>query len=217
MECFTELKQYQRAHRNNFSENLVLRSHRGVSWLKRAEMCEDDPDAKFIFLWIAFNAIYAQDLDSLRLREAESFSKFIEKLLALDNENELSNIVWQEFSGSIRVLLNNPFVFQPFWEYQNGSIDEDEFKTRFAAAKSSAARALGNAKTNIVLRLVLQRLYTLRNQLIHGGATWNSSVNREQLRDANCLLHKLVPALIDIMMRNPDELWGDANYPVVAL
>ena len=217
MERFTELKQYQRSHRNNFSENLALRSHRGLSWLKRAEMCEDDPDAKFIFLWIAFNAIYAQDLDTLKLREAESFSKFIEKLLALDNENELSDIVWQEFSGSIRVLLNNPFVFQPFWEYQNGSIDEDEFKTRFASAQSSAARALGNAKTNVVLRLVLQRLYTLRNQLIHGGATWNSSVNREQLRDANCLLHKLVPALIDIMMRNPDELWGDANYPVVAL
>lgn len=61
MERFTELKQYRRAHRNNFSENLALRSHRGVSWLNRAEMCEDDPDAKFIFLWIAFNEIYAQD------------------------------------------------------------------------------------------------------------------------------------------------------------
>ena len=34
-----------------------------------------------------------------------------------------------------------------------------------------------------VLSIVLSRIYTLRNQLVHGGATWDSSVNREQLRD----------------------------------
>lgn len=123
--------------------------------------------------------------------------------------------MWQEFPRSIRVLLNNQYVYQPFWDYQNGNITEDEFKTRFAESKSKAAKALGNTQTQTVLQLVLQRLYTLRNQLIHGGATWNSRVNREQLRDANCFLHKLVPALLDIMMRNPKELWGTANYPVV--
>lgn len=213
--AYPALKDYQRANRDNFGDSLALRSHRGLSWLQRAEMCDDDPDAKFIFLWIAFNAIYAQDLDALKLREAESFSRFIEKLLSLDSENVLPNMVWQEFPGSIRVLLNNQYVYQPFWDYQNGTITEDEFKTRFAASKSRAAKALGNTQTQIVLQLVLQRLYTLRNQLIHGGATWNSRVNRDQLRDANSFLHKLVPALLDIMMRNPNELWGDANYPVV--
>ena len=59
------------------------------------------------------------------------------------------------------------------------------------------------------------RLYTLRNQLIHGGATWNGSVNREQLRDCVGLLSKLVPVIIDLMMDSPDTLWGDACYPVV--
>lgn len=215
MDRYSALKAYQRANRENFGDSLALRSHRGLSWLQRAEMCDDDPDAKFIFLWIAFNAIYAQDLDALKLREAESFSRFIEKLLSLDSENVLTNMVWQEFPGSIRVLLNNQYVYQPFWDYQNGTITEGEYKTRFAASKSKAAKALGNTQTQIVLQLVLQRLYTLRNQLIHGGATWNSRVNRDQLRDANAFLHKLVPALLDIMMRNPNELWGDANYPVV--
>ena len=32
-----------------------------LSWLHRAEQCEDE-DGRFIFLWIAFNAAYAQDL-----------------------------------------------------------------------------------------------------------------------------------------------------------
>ena len=38
-----------------------LRVHRALSWLERAEKEEDDPDAAFIFYWIAFNAAYAQD------------------------------------------------------------------------------------------------------------------------------------------------------------
>ena len=37
-----------------------LRVHRAISWIGRAEVCGTDADAKFIFLWIAFNAAYAQ-------------------------------------------------------------------------------------------------------------------------------------------------------------
>ena len=215
MTYYTDLKNFQRAHRDNFSESLTLRTHRGLSWLNRAEQSENDPDAKFIFLWIAFNAIYAQDFDSIKSTESNNFSRFLDKLLNIDSEHLISNLVWQEFPNSIRVLLDNEFVFNPFWDYHNGNITEQEYKDHFNSAKSLASKALGNMQTNVVLRLVLSRLYTLRNQLIHGGATWNSSVNRNQLRDANNFLHKLIPALLTIMMENPNELWGDANYPVV--
>ena len=37
-----------------------LRMRRATSWLARAEQERDDPDAAFIFYWIAFNAAYAQ-------------------------------------------------------------------------------------------------------------------------------------------------------------
>lgn len=30
---------------------------------------------------------------------------------------------------------------------------------------------------------LLRRLYVLRNQLVHGSATWNSSANRAKVRD----------------------------------
>ena len=65
------------------------------------------------------------------------------------------------------------------------------------------------------LGVVFNRLYTLRNQMMHGGATWNSSVNRHQLRDGTNLLGKLVPIIISLMLENPRTLWGDACYPVV--
>ena len=59
-----------------------------------------------------------------------------------------------------------------------------------------------------VLSIVLSRIYTLRNQLIHGGATWGSSVNREQLRDCTNFMAKLVPLVIEVMMDHPETLWG---------
>jgi len=66
-----------------------------------------------------------------------------------------------------------------------------------------------------LLGALFNRLYALRNQLIHGGAIWNGAVNREQLRDCAGLLGKPVPLIIELMMDSADTLWGDACYPVV--
>jgi hypothetical protein len=63
--------------------------------------------------------------------------------------------------------------------------------------------------------ILLSRIYTLRNQLIHGGATWGSSVNRDQVRDCVGFMGKLVPLVIEVMLDHPETLWGDACYPVV--
>ena len=55
----------------------------------------------------------------------------------------------------------------------------------------------------------------LNNQLIHGGATYKSSVNRDQVRDSANLLGRLIPLIIEIMLDNPEEAWGEIYYPVV--
>lgn len=75
--------------------------------------------------------------------------------------------------------------------------------------------ALAKRDTVTELPVVLSRIYTLRNQLIHGGARWNSSVNRDQMRDCTNFMAKLVSVVIAIMLDNADALWGDACYPVV--
>jgi len=50
---------------------------------------------------------------------------------------------------------------------------------------------------------------------VHGGATWNSDVNRDQVRDGASLLGCLLPIFIDLMMDNPGHEWPMPNYPVV--
>ncbi|MCU0694833.1 MAG: hypothetical protein MUF54_25960, partial [Polyangiaceae bacterium] len=165
----------------------------------------------------AFNAAYATEIDE-RYRESEqqTFRGFLEKLTQLDMaEKRFEQLVWTEFPKSIRVLLDNKYVFADFWSFQNGSLPEAEYQTKFAAANRAAHVALGRQDTVTVLSIVLSRIYTLRNQVIHGGATWGSSVNREQMRDCTNFMAKLVPLVIEVMMDHPETLWGDAVYPVV--
>ncbi|MCK9517223.1 MAG: HEPN domain-containing protein [Ottowia sp.] len=210
------LKQRHRLRRDVEPENLRLRIHRALSWLHRAEQA-DDLDGKFIFLWIAFNAAYATEIDdSHRLSEQETFKAFLQKLCDLDlAAKRIDALVWNEFSGSIRTLLDNPYVFQSFWDSRNGKISEADWQARFARGKQLAHAALASGDTPLLLGVVFNRLYTLRNQLMHGGATWNGTVNREQLRDCARLMGKLVPLVIELMMEHPGTLWGDACYPVV--
>ena len=215
---YEKLKARQRAERHAHHPNLALRVHRALSWLNRAEQLatEGDQDGSFVFLWIAFNAAYATEIDDrYRLSEQDSFRAFLQKLKDLDHPGRIEKLLWTEFAGSIRVLLDNQYVFQDFWNFKNGTLTEDEWKRRFVDAKKVAQLALASRDSVTVLSVVMSRIYTLRNQLVHGGATWNSSVNRDQIRDCSNFLGKLVPLVIEIMLDNSTTLWGDACYPVV--
>lgn len=212
------LKQRHRTLREGYPPNLNLRVHRALSWLKRSEMAvsEGDDDGRFIFLWIAFNAVYASEIDErCGLSEQATFMSFLERLCGLDTSKRIDNLVWKEFAGGIRVLLDTPFVFQSFWDFQAGKLGEDEWLARFAKGKKTAQQALASGRTPALLGVVFNRLYTLRNQLIHGGATWNGKVNRKQLRDCGQLLGKLVPVILDLMLDHPEIDWGSACYPVL--
>jgi len=213
---YKTLKARHRKERDGYHINLSLRVHRALSWLDRAEKSDDDLDAQYIFLWIAFNAAYANEfvLD-VQLSEQKVFSDFLKRLCELDKERLLDQLVWSEFTGSIRMLLDNKYIFKPFWDYQAGRITREAWEEDFRKAKTQTNQALGKRNTASVLKNIFSRLYTLRNQILHGGSTWNSSVNTDQKRDGARLLGKIVPAVICIMMDNPDTLWGDACYPVV--
>ena len=155
------LKAKQRELRAGFPETMGLRAHRSISWIGRAQQATDD-DGRFIFLWIAFNAAYA------------------------DEE-----------------------------EHHNGIAGFEDWEERFRTSQRRFARALQARDTVAVLSLVFDRLYVLRNQLVHGGATWNSRVNRDQVRDGAAILAFLMPVFVDVMMDHPGEDWGRPFYPVV--
>ncbi len=200
-------------HRGNV---LSLRLRRSLSWLTPAVAQEDDPDSVFIFCWIAFNALYVEDSSGGRRdSERQIFDAYFSKIIGLDENNAVYSAIWQNFTGPIRVLLNNRYVFEPFWKHYNGVDGYENWETRFEASKRRVRSALATTDTVRVLTTMFDRLYVLRNQMIHGGATWDGSVNRRQVNDGAAIMAFLVPLFIELMMDNPKEDWGKPYYPSI--
>lgn len=65
-------------------------------------------------------------------------------------------------------------------------------------------RAVLDKRVDVLLQVILDRLSMLRNQLVHGGTTWASSVNRAQLRDGVAILGTLVPVILALMVEMKD-------------
>ena len=221
---------------NTYPDNLSLRVHRANSWIQRAEMADDDHDIAFACYWIAFNPAYAEDPEAPtedsdshaedqaattdspeRERERVLFRNYFRRILDLDTDRAIYEAIWNRFSGPIRILLENKYVFQPFWKHVNGVPGYQDWESRFDLDRDRISRALAGQDTLRILTLLFDRLYVLRNQILHGGATWNSSVNRSQVRDGATIMGFLVPLFVNTMMDNPSRPWGANYYPVMNL
>ena len=209
------LKTKHRQLRDGHPEPIRLRVHRALSWLGRAEAETEDQDVRFILLWIGFNAAYAADLDRALDGARGHFNSFFDRLVSLDEDQRIYEAVWQRFSNEIRLLLSNKFVFAPFWSNKNGVPGNEDWADRLAKGQNVVATAIAKHNTPKILSVMFDRLYVLRNQLIHGGATWHGSVNRDQVRDGAAVMSWLLPIFIDIMMDHPEHEWGMPYYPVV--
>jgi hypothetical protein len=192
-----------------------VRLHRALSWLGRADAEAGDPDARFLFLWIAFNAAYARQMGTDE-SERDRVREFLARLVGLDAAGSLQGTLFGQFSGPIRTLIENKCVYQPFWTAQQTWDSSEAWRDGFEAGKRAALRALMDKDTVLVLSIVFDRLYVLRNQLVHGGATWNSGVNRQQVKDGVAILGSLLPIVLDLMIAHPDADHGEILYPVVA-
>ncbi|MGI9310877.1 MAG: hypothetical protein ACR2P7_04990 [bacterium] len=195
---------------------------RSLSWLEKSEETENAHE-KFIFLWIAFNSAYGTDdigADAAgeRIPEAKRFEKFLQDVLDRDKENEIRDILWTTFSGPIRLLLINQYVFGPFWDFVRGLKSEQEWMNRFRIYDRRVKKALKSGNTHAVLVEIFNRLYTLRNQVFHGGTTFEKGWGKTQLRDGSRIMASLVPVILTIMQSEIDaspasEVWGNVSYP----
>ncbi len=199
---------------DNLDNAFRTRIHRSISWLKEAELNEQNSDLQFILLWIGFNASYAIELGTDETApERKRLHTFLERIVAIDQERKLFHLIWTTYSGPIRILIENRFVYKLFWDFQRGmSVHwESEFNKSIERANSLLAK--GDVAG--VMEIVLDRLYVLRNQLIHGGSTCGSKVNRKQVQDGCRIMLSILPVILEIMLTDPYSDWGEIAYPVV--
>lgn len=210
----SNLKRKLKSLQSEIPESHAIRLHRAISWLCAAEEHDKLPDMRLICLWISMNSLYAMDEARFeRMQERERFADFVDRLVACDQDFRLYNILWNKFSGPIRLLVENKFVYGPFWDNLRGEVRS--WEKGFQQSIADANQALSKKNVPYLLRIVLDRLYVLRNQLIHGGATYKSQVNRTQVRDGGNILLALLPVVIELMMQHPGNDWGKIYFPPV--
>jgi hypothetical protein len=208
------LKRKLKVLQSDLSDSHAIRLHRSISWLRAAEEQEKIPDLRLICLWVSMNSLYAMDEDQFkRMQERERFADFVGRLVTCDHESRLYSILWNKFSGSVRMLIESKYVYGPFWDSLRG--EARNWEKGFQQSILDASEALSKKNVPYLLRIVLDRLYVLRNQLIHGGATYNSKVNRAQVKDGGNILLALLPIIIELMMQNPENDWGMIYFPPV--
>lgn len=215
------LKKKHADNKHNVGDGFSLRIYRAISWLAKANDLAktQESDLAFVTLWISFNALYADELPLSQNRgisDKSPFKDFIRKIGKYDKQERLYDLIWNRYPQSIRTLLNNQYAFTPFWQYQNGTFSKKAWEEDFDKDKKQALKYLSDKNnTDLLLTIVFERLYTIRNQIVHGGATYASSVNRKQVKDAVNILGDFLPLIIDIMMNHPEQDWGKPFYPPV--
>ena len=231
---FKQLKKMHRELRDDcFEKEFNIRIHRSLSWLNRAEQEDKDMDAKFIFLWISLNSAYSIHLNTYERHADEGLRLDFFKTLLKNGQDKIHVIIYKRFFQEVKSILDNAFILTSFWQ------GKKDWKTKLKNEKKAVQDALRNRNdlqvltlknekkavrdtlrdrndTDYILGILFRRLYVLRNQIFHGGATWQGKLNRQQVEDGASLLSYLVPVMLEIMMKNPKDNWGILAYPPTA-
>jgi len=202
------------------SEHNEHRMRRARSWLEQSRKVASDEE-KFICLWIAFNAAYGgESTGKDEIPETKWFTDFLNEIIKRDEHNEIEKILWETFSGPVRILLDNRYVFAPFWESVREPSTNNDWRRQFESNRDKTRSNLGKRNVHGVCSEVFRRLYQLRNQVIHGGVTFKKGWGRTQLRDGSHIMEAIVPVTLKIMQADIDnnsnsEVWGKIAYPRV--
>jgi len=210
-----ELKTRQRAIRDNFVDNdFAIRVHRAISWIRRGELEVDDPDARFVFFWIGFNALYASKSEyGSTASELYRMERRFEDIVRFDTEKRIHNAIWVSLWDPCRNLLDNEYAYELRWRWEDGDPAAADWADRFEREKKKVHASLGKGDTVEVLGTLFKRLYCVRNQLFHGNATFGGEKNRSQITDGAKILTALLPLIVDLMMINHAHDWGRIQYP----
>ena len=195
------------------------RMRRARSWLAQSGNVESDEE-KFICLWIAFNAAYGGEpsgADGDGPNETQRINAFLKKIIYHDERNgkKIKAILLDTYHKQIEELLYNRYAFKAFWQYVRGEPQGAGWDSQLERKNDGFWIDLEKENVFDVFREVFWRLYQLRNQVFHGGMTFQEGWGRTQLAQGRLIMEDIVPAILKIMDENPGSDWGKVAYPRV--
>ncbi|GAB6167468.1 HEPN domain-containing protein [Thermostilla marina] len=213
-----ELRRMWKPHKERLAETeegaaTNIRFHRACSWLQQAEAADEAfADFALVGRWIAFNALYGKWDDDRREPEPDlaGWRAFVDRMVRLDANGHIASIL-QEHKRLVQAILDDEYLSRHFWE--------DPTPNRAKRAKRGKHESHTwylNRQWTLILDRVLQRIYLLRCQLVHGAATCQGKLNRTSVRLCNTMLDHLVRTFLLIWVESgAGEDWGSLCYPPI--
>jgi hypothetical protein len=206
----------RRLVREDRENDLRVRVHRACKALELAERLDADgergtEDAALVFRWVALNALYGRwdEASGMPTKDRTALDEFTSECVRHDRER--MGAALEPVLELGRELVESSFLHARFW--QDGEWDA-------VRPRKGKGRQLLEAKREgrygAALHQVLIVAYFLRCQIVHGGATLGSEVNRVTVVPAAQVLRLVVPQLTAIVIEHGlDMAWGEICYPPV--
>ena len=199
-------------------EGLRIRVHRSLRALSQAEEIEAGSDsssaldAAFVFRWVALNALYGQwdDERGMAMKDRVALDRFTSQARLVDTSDRLVSAL-ETVSDDARTLLESPFLIERFWR------DQEWDQVRPARGRAAKFRGeIREERQGAALHRLLIAVYFLRCQIVHGGATLGSNMNRVTVEPGSRILAVLCGQLIALVVEHGLEMeWGEICYPPV--
>jgi hypothetical protein len=197
------------------------RLHRARSWICAAKaLGPNQHHAEFIFLYIAFNALFGRrQYEGSKEEQSKDRQEFIDRVSAMSVHgsragDRLLQRALQACQEECGELILNYFLRDTYWRKEKTS---RELKAEFIRQRYRAEKEFRKGRWNCQLELVLRRLAVLRNQILHGCVTYGtSSKGLPSLLAGLAVLRQIVPALYELMAKYGHHVtWPAIPYPRV--
>lgn len=200
-------------------QGLLDRLQRADSWIQAASGLEPDQlHEAFIFLYIAFNCLYGRrKYEGDETQIEEDLDAFFSKILAMHGTDvQHGGTILKDALTTCRqdgaVLIRDRFLVNRYWR---GTQPPAALQAKLNKEALGALEALVDSAYREFLSLVFRRISVLRNQVMHGCATYGArSYGRASLTKALRVLRALVPAFYQLVRRyGHDVVWDPIPYP----
>jgi hypothetical protein len=160
--------------------------------------------------WIAFNSLYGQwDGEALEpVTDNVCWRHFVDRMLSLDEGNHVIDAL-MENKPLVMTIFDDEYLSRYFWQEPT-----EERANRSKKTKFDARTWYLQGNWTLILDRLIERIYLLRSQLVHGAATYNGRLNRTSIRHCSQMMDHLLRAFLLVWIHyGADEDWGIMCYP----
>ncbi len=200
-------------------QSLAERLERAESWITAASSLHTTQlHERFLFLCIALNSLLTRrryEGEKALLRE--DLDEFLKKILVLSKlDEDRGGTILKKAIQACRqdgaVLIRDRFLKDAYWRRSEAS---PELQQRLVREALHATSRLLDGDSRTFLSLTLSRILVLRNQIMHGCATYGErSRGRSSLARGVGFLKVLIPALFRLASLYGHAVkWDPVPYP----